>query len=237
MFSARPPAASTHHTANIHGADQAHHVVQPYRAAETVRGIPAPTAPRSARQGIAQPGYLPGGIPAAQPTLGTPFGHQPNEQDIQAIISGALAPYLVPNVRQQYLGYNAPSGMTSQMPTQGSATPQPHPTQQEQDAMNGRIPSMASRATAHGSPRTQATLIEDPEPSPASLLSMSTSPSNVKQLVEHSKFHDEILCQLLDAARLNLIGSEAKKALQRAARARVIELRDMRNRGEVSRNS
>ncbi|WWC91089.1 uncharacterized protein L201_006030 [Kwoniella dendrophila CBS 6074] len=60
-----------------------------------------------------------------------------------------------------------------------------------------------------------------------------TTISNVKQLVAESKFHDETLCQLLDAARLNLIGDAAKKALQRAARARVIELRDLRERGEI----
>ncbi|WRT69187.1 uncharacterized protein IL334_006171 [Kwoniella shivajii] len=60
-----------------------------------------------------------------------------------------------------------------------------------------------------------------------------TTVSNVKQLVAESRFHDETLCQLLDAARLNLIGDEAKKALQRAARARVIELRDLRERGEI----
>lgn len=61
-----------------------------------------------------------------------------------------------------------------------------------------------------------------------------TSASNVKQLVANSKFHDETLCQLLDAARLKLIGGEARKALQRAARARVIELKDMKAQAEVS---
>ncbi|WVW79485.1 hypothetical protein I302_101454 [Kwoniella bestiolae CBS 10118] len=60
-----------------------------------------------------------------------------------------------------------------------------------------------------------------------------TTISNVKKLVAESRFHDETLCQLLDAARLNLIGDAAKKALQRAARARVIELRDLRERGEI----
>ncbi len=64
-----------------------------------------------------------------------------------------------------------------------------------------------------------------------------TTASNVKKMVADSKFHDEALCQLLDAARLNLIGSEAKKALQRAARARVIELRELREGGEVSVSS
>ncbi|KAK8843968.1 hypothetical protein IAR55_006760 [Kwoniella newhampshirensis] len=60
-----------------------------------------------------------------------------------------------------------------------------------------------------------------------------TTISNVKKLVAESKFHDETLCQLLDAARLNLIGDEAKKALQRAARARVIELRDLKGKGQL----
>lgn len=32
----------------------------------------------------------------------------------------------------------------------------------------------------------------------------------------------------MDAARLNLIGGEAKKALNRAARARVVELKDIK---------
>ena len=61
-----------------------------------------------------------------------------------------------------------------------------------------------------------------------------TTASNIKRLVSNSGVHDEQLCQLLDAAKLNLIGSEAKKALQRAARARVIELRDARETQAVS---
>ncbi|ODO06026.1 hypothetical protein L198_01254 [Cryptococcus wingfieldii CBS 7118] len=60
----------------------------------------------------------------------------------------------------------------------------------------------------------------------------STTLSNVKRLIDSSRYHDETLCQLLDAARLNLIGGEAKKALQRAARARVVELKELRERGE-----
>lgn len=66
---------------------------------------------------------------------------------------------------------------------------------------------------------------------PASMAPTTTS--NVKQLVASSRFHDDTLCQLLDAARLNLIGGEAKKALNRAARARVTELKDMKARGET----
>ncbi|WWC72987.1 uncharacterized protein I206_106951 [Kwoniella pini CBS 10737] len=64
-----------------------------------------------------------------------------------------------------------------------------------------------------------------------------TTISNVKKLVAESRFHDETLCQLLDAARLNLIGDAAKKALQRAARARVIELRELREQAEVEENN
>ncbi|WVQ73587.1 hypothetical protein IAR50_003166 [Cryptococcus sp. DSM 104548] len=60
----------------------------------------------------------------------------------------------------------------------------------------------------------------------------STTLSNVRRLINSTRYHDETLCQLLDAARLNLIGGEAKKALQRAARARVVELKDLRERGE-----
>lgn len=66
---------------------------------------------------------------------------------------------------------------------------------------------------------------------------VSTTASNVKRLASDSKFHDETLCQLLEAARLNLIGGEAKRALNRAARARVIELRDMRKHADVSTRS
>lgn len=58
-----------------------------------------------------------------------------------------------------------------------------------------------------------------------------TTVSNVKKIVADSRFHDETLCQLLDAARLNLIGEEAKKALNRAARARVVELKDIKSQG------
>jgi hypothetical protein len=49
-------------------------------------------------------------------------------------------------------------------------------------------------------------------------------------MVHRSSFHDETLCQLLDASRLNLLGDEAKKALMRAARARVVELKDIREK-------
>lgn len=65
-----------------------------------------------------------------------------------------------------------------------------------------------------------------------------TTATNIKQLVAESKCHDETLCQLLDAARLNLIGDKAKKALNGAARARIIELSNMKEQGqadEVSR--
>ncbi|WOO84925.1 uncharacterized protein LOC62_06G008435 [Vanrija pseudolonga] len=61
-----------------------------------------------------------------------------------------------------------------------------------------------------------------------------TTTTNVHNMVEQSSFHDETLCQLLDAARLNLVGEQAKKALMRAARARVIELKDIKEHGEQS---
>ena len=60
-----------------------------------------------------------------------------------------------------------------------------------------------------------------------------TTASNVKHLVKESRFHDEKLGQLLDAARLNLVGSEAKKALNKAAKARVVELKELRDLREV----
>ncbi|ORY33094.1 hypothetical protein BCR39DRAFT_557284 [Naematelia encephala] len=60
-----------------------------------------------------------------------------------------------------------------------------------------------------------------------------TTVSNVKKIVNDSSYHDDILCQLLDASRLNLLGKAAKQALLRAARARVIELRDLRAKGEL----
>jgi hypothetical protein len=59
-----------------------------------------------------------------------------------------------------------------------------------------------------------------------------TTASNVKKLVAESKYHDETLCQLLDAAQLNLIGKEAKRALNRAARTRITELKELRAHGE-----
>ena len=120
--------------------------------------------------------------------------------------------------------------MTSHMPTQGTVTPDPHG-----ELHGSRIPSLNSNATMQGSPGLLSPEIR-PAPvwSPTTVSSISTTPSNVKHIVAESKFHDETLCQLLDAARLNLIGEEAKKALNRAARARVIELRDMRANGEVS---
>lgn len=61
-----------------------------------------------------------------------------------------------------------------------------------------------------------------------------TTSTQVNEMVSKSSFHDETLCQLLDAARINLIGDEAKRALMRAARARVLELRDLKQQGEVN---
>lgn len=60
--------------------------------------------------------------------------------------------------------------------------------------------------------------------SEADAVSQITRLTNIAKLVDDSTFHDDTLCQLLDAARLNLIGDQAKKALMRAARTRVDEL-------------
>lgn len=236
MYPKRGMMPSSQHT-GLSAAD----LLNTYASGGSVAGQGAQTPQPPNQYGSSwsvPPQAPPNGLNNQQAALGTPFGQRDLDAEMHRLYSGALAPFFVPDVRRpQYLdsvGFGLPSGMTSQMPTQGSMTPQPPPLQQQLGVQDTRIPSMTSRMTAHGSPQTQASVLEDAEPSPASLLSMSTSPSNVKQLVENSKFHDEILCQLLDAARLNLIGAEAKKALQRAARARVIELRDMRHKGEVS---
>lgn len=63
----------------------------------------------------------------------------------------------------------------------------------------------------------------------------SSSFTKLQGLLDRSSFHDEVLCQLLDAIHNRLIGEEAQKALIRAAKARVIELKDMKARGGVSR--
>ncbi|GMK55854.1 hypothetical protein CspeluHIS016_0209100 [Cutaneotrichosporon spelunceum] len=60
--------------------------------------------------------------------------------------------------------------------------------------------------------------------SEADAVSQITRLTNIARLVDESPFHDDTLCQLLDAARLNLIGDQAKKVLMRAARTRVDEL-------------
>ncbi|RXK38177.1 hypothetical protein M231_04551 [Tremella mesenterica] len=151
-------------------------------------------------------------------------------------------------------GSNQPLNMPhSRAPTTGA--PLPHisevPTYQPAPptgtVKSVRLPSGAN--TIIPAP-TVASTIHAPQPDSASLLQgggsvingnyspyapsvAPTTTSNVHRLVAESKFHDETLCQLLDAARLNLIGDEAKKALNRAARARVIELKDMRVRGEM----
>ncbi|BEJ00467.1 hypothetical protein CcaverHIS631_0503240 [Cutaneotrichosporon cavernicola] len=66
-------------------------------------------------------------------------------------------------------------------------------------------------------------------------VSQITRLTNIAKLVDDSTFHDDTLCQLLDAARLNLIGDQAKKALMHAARTRVDEL--SRQLLEGSRNN
>lgn len=110
--------------------------------------------------------------------------------------------------------------------------------EQRQEAQGERARSTVSDRTArpfsrhsHGLVQQQTRVSEDgnsvAHSRPASIA--PTTVSNVKKLVADSRFHDETLCQLLDAARLNLIGGEAKKALNRAARARIVELKDIKS--------
>lgn len=69
----------------------------------------------------------------------------------------------------------------------------------------------------------ESDFIEDDE-SDADAVTQITRITAIAKLVDNSTFHDDTLCQLLDAARLNLIGEQAKRALMRAARTRVNEL-------------
>ncbi len=71
----------------------------------------------------------------------------------------------------------------------------------------------------------------------ADAVSQITRLTNIAKLVDDSTFHDDTLCQLLDAARLNLIGDQAKKALMRAARTRVDELSRQLLEREASRGT
>lgn len=66
--------------------------------------------------------------------------------------------------------------------------------------------------------------VEDDDSDDADAVTQITRLTAIAKLVDDSNFHDDTLCQLLDAARLNLIGEQAKKALMRAARTRVDEL-------------
>ena len=101
------------------------------------------------------------------------------------------------------------------------------------DTQVPRMVSVTSNMPTQGT-MTPVPPEETPLISPSAASVTPTTHSHVKRLVEDSKYHDETLCQLLDAARLNLIGEEAKRALNRAAKARVADLRDLRDRGEVS---
>ncbi len=62
-----------------------------------------------------------------------------------------------------------------------------------------------------------------------------TTLSLVDNMASDSKFHDEALCQLLHAARNMQIGESARQAVRSAAKARVVELARMSERGEVSK--
>lgn len=82
-------------------------------------------------------------------------------------------------------------------------------------------------------PEIEREILQAGAPSPAPESEASSSFTKLQGLLDRSSFHDEVLCQLLDAIHNRLIGEEAQKALIRAAKARVIELKDMKARGEV----
>lgn len=148
----------------------------------------------------------------------------PNAQNRAASLSPETKRVKSPSVVPSVPPPNVP--VTQPPPPAGARSP------------TGRVPSAATATQVGTATRPVLELPEDDAAtvtaaSPRPLSVAPTTASNVKQLVAESKFHDETLCQLLDAARLNLIGDEAKKALNRAARARVIELKDMRMRGDM----
>ncbi|KAL7421133.1 hypothetical protein Q5752_004018 [Cryptotrichosporon argae] len=94
--------------------------------------------------------------------------------------------------------------------------------------------SKAQSVTSDRRTRASSDRTATPQPLLAGPPSVApTTATNVNKIVADSSFHDETLCQLLDAARLNLIGDAAKKALMRAARARVVELKDLKDQGEA----
>ena len=134
------------------------------------------------------------------------------------------------------------------MATQGSVTPGilRSPRHQEQ-LLTSQAPALGTAFNSHPETRnvslsSQMPTVGTTSPAPVqqeleaddkSTLALTTA-SHVKEIVSQSRFHDETLCQLLDAARLNLVGSEAKKALSRAASERVAELRALRDRGALA---
>jgi hypothetical protein len=61
-----------------------------------------------------------------------------------------------------------------------------------------------------------------------------TTQTEVDRVVKDSHFHDDALCQMLDAARMNAVGEEARRALRHAARQRVVQLKDLHTAGKVS---
>jgi hypothetical protein len=66
-------------------------------------------------------------------------------------------------------------------------------------------------------------------------LSMAlTTQTEVDRVVQDSHFHDDALCQMLDAARMERLGEEARRALRRAARQRVHQLKHLHVIGKVS---
>ena len=161
-------------------------------------------------------------------------------------VLGPMVAYEMKHAQLQ-TGMLQPSAVLHPPASGGTVPPMSHTPAQDTMAPHlpgagarDRIRSMATQATyvpTQASPQRTFRELDDEHVglmSPTTATSFETTPSNVKHMVSESKFHDETLCQLLDAARLNLIGPDAKRALQRAARARVIELRDMRANGKVS---
>ncbi|ORX39184.1 hypothetical protein BD324DRAFT_618757 [Kockovaella imperatae] len=166
-------------------------------------------------------------LPPKSPTFDTPrplasaLAHPPQEVPAQTshmATQGSVTPGLPPSPRP------GPRLSTTPIPALGTAF-----TSRTEPGRNVSYASqMPTMGTASPGPLKQDLQAESPAESVA-----PTNASNEQDLVKESKFHDETLCQLLDAARLNLIGSEAKKALNRAARDRVTELRALRDSGQL----
>jgi hypothetical protein len=145
-----------------------------------------------------------------------------------------------------------PSHVATQLPTPLSTPQPPHTTtvpSQHRCHIHSSHPVSVSRSQCSSGSSTERVSFPSPlspAPSPphlrelvpdltpiaddVSCVSSAVPTEMVPQMVHRSSFHDETLCQLMDASRLNLLGDEAKKALKRAARARVVELKHLRQK-------